>query len=130
MSDDDMVSQKKRVLLVALLSRPSIHEAALAAGVSISTAFRWRRQPKFKARLDSMRREQFEQGLHNIHSLTSAAVETLKRNLDCGKPAVEVAAASRIVDIGLKFAELSDVVRRLDQLEANQKERELREGAK
>ena len=55
MSDDDMVSQKKRVLLVALLSRPSIHEAALAAGVSISTAFRWRRQQKFKARLDSNR---------------------------------------------------------------------------
>ena len=35
--------------------------------------------------------------------------------------AVEVAAAAKIVDIGLKFSELADITRRLDELERSKK---------
>ena len=122
MNEGDMDSTKKRRLLEALLVRPTIRQAAEDAGVSLATAFRWRRQPKFRSRLDELRRASFEQGLCNLQSLGTEAVETLRRNLSCGKPSVEVAAAAKIVDIGLKFSELADITRRLDELEEARKQ--------
>jgi hypothetical protein len=67
--------------------------------------------------LDRYRRDTFEHGLAHLLALIGEAVDTLRRNLTCGVPNVEVAAAGKVADIGLKFVELADVTRRLEEIE-------------
>jgi|SRR5262245_253669 len=111
------VPEKKKRLLLALLSVPTVEAAAEQAGVSLSTSYRWRRQPKFRRQLDRHRREVFDQGLAAMHALLGEAVDTLRRNLTCGLPNVDVAAVAKVAEIGLKFAEMADVTRRLEAVE-------------
>ena len=63
-----------------------------------------RSQLKFAARLEALRKAQFEQAQHNLQTINSEAVETLRRNLACGTPAVELAAAVRVIELGMKIA--------------------------
>ena len=67
--------------LAALLSEPTIAQAATAAGVSESTLLRWLAEPSFKARYRDARRQVVELAVTGLQQATSEAVATLSRNL-------------------------------------------------
>jgi len=104
--------------IVALLSEPSIEAAAKTSDVSDVTIWRWMKQPDFRAKLRDARRAVVEGAIGRLQQAATEAVTTLQRNLTCGTPAVEVRAATAILDQAIKAVELFDVVERVEQLEA------------
>ena len=85
--------------LAALLSQPTLAQAAQQAGISESTMLRWLADPAFKARYREARRQVVELAVTNLQQSTADAVDTLTRNLQCGTPASEIAAAKSIMNI-------------------------------
>jgi hypothetical protein len=110
-------SRQEEAALAALLSPPTIAEAATLAGISESTLLRWLQEPTFQQRYRAARREVVEHAISGLQLAAGEAVETLRRNLTCGVPASEIAAARVISDQAVKGVELIDLAERVDQLE-------------
>lgn len=103
--------------IVALLSSPTIPEAAKAAGISESSLLRWMERGDFQRKYRAARREVIECAIASLQSAAGEAVETLRRNLRCGKPSVEVRAAATILEISIRGIELIDLEERISDLE-------------
>ena len=103
--------------LAALLSEPTIAQAAAKASVSESTLLRWLAEPSFKSRYRDARRQIVEVAVAGLQQATSEAVATLSRNLQCGVPASEIAAAKAVLDFAVKGVELVDLAERVEALE-------------
>jgi hypothetical protein len=110
-------SQREDAVLAALLSEPTIAQAATKAGISESTVLRWLAEPSFRARYREARRQVVEMAVCQLQTATSDAVGTLTRNLTCGVPASEIAAAKAVLDFAVKGVELVDLAERVEQLE-------------
>lgn len=119
----EKLSRKADDLIIALLANDSIAGAAKAVGIAEKTAWRWLQDPDFARSYREARRRVVEQALATIQAATTEAVETLRRNLTCQKPAVEVRAAESIIATAVKAVELMDVEERLAALEAQMAER-------
>ena len=103
--------------LAALLSEPTIVQAAATAGLSESTLLRWLAEPAFRARFREARRQVVEQAISSLQRATVEAVEALRRNLACGVPSAEISAAKAIVEQAIRAVELIDLAERVEQLE-------------
>lgn len=104
--------------IAALLVEPTVEAAARSADVSDVTIWRWMQRPEFRAKLRDARRAVVEAAVGHLQQASADAVETLRRNLTCGTPSVEVKAATAILDQAIKAIELFDVVERVEHLEA------------
>ena len=104
--------------IVALLSEPSIEAAAKTADVSDVSIWRWMKQPEFRAKLRDARRAVVEGAIGRLQAAATEAVDTLRRNLTCGTPSVEVKAAATILDQAVRCVELFDLAERVEHLEA------------
>ena len=109
--------RQEEVAIAALLSEPTIAEAAQKAGISKSTLLRWLQEPAFKARYRAARRSVVEGAIGRLQQAATLAVDALTRNLTCGTPAVEVGAAKAMLDYAIKAVELVDLAERVEQLE-------------
>jgi hypothetical protein len=76
------------------------------------------KQPEFRAKLRDARRAVVEGAIGRLQAAATEAVDTLRRNLTCGTPSVEVRAATAILDQAVRAVELWDLAERLDRLEA------------
>lgn len=90
-------------LIMALIEKRTVAEAAQAAGLSISATYARLKDPDFSAQLKAARRAREEHGLARLSDLTSAAVVTLGEVLDADTAAkqgagVRVQAARAILD--------------------------------
>jgi hypothetical protein len=103
---------------LALLEGLTPDEAADRAGVSRTTAWRWRRGPKFQKRLERARSELLRAGMDRLTTTVGRAIDTLKRNLDCGNPTAENMAAGKLIEAALKYREQLDLAARLTALES------------
>src|SRR5262245_7059339 len=127
MQRDETSSCQKERLLLALLAGRTPDEAASEAGISRATAWRCRQAPKFQQRLNRARQELFRAGLDRLTSGLTEAVDTLRRNLSCGVPAAENAAAARMLEVALRYQDAMDLANRVAALEeqlAKQKQEE------
>jgi hypothetical protein len=109
--------------VLALLSCPTLEDAADEAGVSERTLRRWRKLPEFRAAELAARREVVDRAQTQVQQLTQTAALALHRNLTCGTPAVEVRAAAVVFDLAAKAVELQELVGRVEALERQLKER-------
>jgi DNA-binding MurR/RpiR family transcriptional regulator len=103
--------------LGALLSEPTIAEAAAKAGLSESTLLRWLADPSFRERYREARRQVVEHAITGLQQAAGDAVDALRRNLTSGVPSAEIAAAKAIIDQAVKGVELVDLAERVEQLE-------------
>jgi hypothetical protein len=118
MKDLTNTEMRQERAIVALLSKPWIGAAAKTADVSHVTLWRWMKRPDFRARLRNARRAVVEGAIGRLQQAATEAVSTLQRNMTCGTPAVEVRAATAILDQAIRAVKLFDVVERVEQLEA------------
>src|SRR4051812_36032813 len=93
---------KEEAALAALLSEPTIEAAATKAGISESTLLRWMAEPAFKATYRDARRQVVELAVTGLQQATSEAVTALRRNMTCGLPPAEIAAAKAVLDFAVK----------------------------
>src|SRR5215213_1130733 len=110
-------SRREESAIAALLACPTIEAAAQQAGVGESTLRGWLRDPAFQQRYRAARRQVVEQSIAQLQQGTTEAVAALRRNLTCGLPAAEIAAAKAVMDYSVKAIELVDLAERVEQLE-------------
>ncbi len=115
-------SRKEQEAIAALLSSPSITAAAGKLGISELTLRRWLEEPAFAKAYRQARAQIVEHAIGVLQQTTSRAVTTLFEALGCDSPATRVRAASVLLERSLKAVELSEIMSRLDALEARQKE--------
>jgi hypothetical protein len=112
-------ARKSEQAIAALLTRPSIEDAARVAGVGEKTLRRWIQEPKFRARYLRARTESVHQALARIQQATGAAGTTiLKLMTDANvPPAVRLRAAECVFDLAVKGVEIEDIEVRVSDLE-------------
>jgi predicted DNA-binding transcriptional regulator AlpA len=113
----EKLSRKMTAAISALLSQPTIAKAAKVAGVSESTLWRWMQERDFQKAYREAQNKVFDGSLGTLQCATTSAVESLKRNLSCGNPNAEVAAARTILDFTMKARELIELTDKVSHLE-------------
>ena len=109
--------------VLALLSESTIIRAAKRAGVNEKTLRGWMADDEdFCLKLAVARRATFDAGMRQIQVLTSRAVETLAALMKSAPPAVRLAAARSVLDLGIHQHEAEAICSRIDQIEARLQE--------
>jgi hypothetical protein len=119
----EKLSRKQEQCIVALLCEPTLERAAAAAGVSLRSLKTWLRDPGFQQEYRTARRQLVEGALGRLQQATGEAVDTLRRLLTCGRPAVEARAAVAVLEQSVKAVELIDLAERVEALEQAAKEK-------
>ena len=110
-------NREREVAIAALLSRPTIEEAAQIAGISEKTHRRWLRDdPDFTASYREAR-QQAAAAVGRLQGLLAKATDMLDRTMTWGSPAVETRAALAIIEQAIKGAEMLDLLERVEALE-------------
>ena len=110
--------------VAALLSCRTLEDAAREARVAPITLRRWRERPAFAAAYQAARLALLESATNALRSATSEAVDALRRNLTCGKPAAEIRAAEVILTNAYRSAEVEELTERIAAIEALQAKEE------
>lgn len=105
---------------MALLTAPSIVEAAARVGIADSTLRDWlSNDPAFQAEFAAARQATFQAAIARIPALTGRAVDTLAALLGEGEPpAVRLGAARAVTDIGLHQYDAETILKSLEAIEA------------
>ncbi len=111
------LTKKQEAAIAALLSTSVMKDAAAQVGISDVTLWRWLQLPEFESAYRAARRQVVEQAISKLQGATKYAVATLGKNLSCGNPAVEVRAASIILEQAVKGVELIELQERIERLE-------------
>jgi hypothetical protein len=124
-------ASKLCLFVTALLSHASVDDAAEAAGISHSTAWRWIRQPDVLARLREARRDAMNRAIARLQEAASGAVDCLCQvQRDGESESARVSAARTILEQALRAVELGDVLERLDAIERTVKSQAFTPGPK
>jgi len=111
--------RKMEGAIAALLTRPSIEDAARVAGLGEKTLRRWMREPQFNLHYLRARREGVSQAIARMQQASGVAgTVALKLMTDLSTPAaVRLRAAEFVFDRAIKGIELEDFEARLAELE-------------
>jgi hypothetical protein len=116
-SSSNRRSTGKEKALAALLLSGNIRQASKAASLSEKTLSRYLQDPEFRETYRAARRGTVEAAIAETQQLMSTAVDTLRRNLTCGRPSVEIRAARIILEQGISGLETVDLLSRVERLE-------------
>ena len=111
--------RKKEEAIAALLSQPSIEQAARVTGIGPKTLLRWLKLPEFQTAYREARRDGFGQATARLQQASGAAASVLlKMMVDPNSPAsTRVRAAQAVLDRAAKAIELEDIEIRVAELE-------------
>ncbi|MDA1306897.1 MAG: hypothetical protein O2917_06510, partial [Acidobacteria bacterium] len=98
--------------------------AAVQCRVNEKTLRRWLADDaEFQAEYERARRATFEAGISRVQALSAKAIDALEDLLDAKKyPAVRLGAARTVVDIGMHQHDADTIMRKLDEIEAAQRQ--------
>lgn len=102
----------------------SVEEAATAAAVSARTVANWLTEQPFQARVDELRGGMVARAAGKLADAMAEAADVLRALLKSDAEGIRLRAADRLTELGLKVAEVADLQKRLDQLEARFQARE------
>jgi hypothetical protein len=116
----EKLSRKQEAFIAALLTQPTILQAAQAAGISEATATRWLKEPGVATAYAAARRAALGEAMAFVQQSMLSAVLTLRHvMLAAETPAPsKVTAAKTILDMGLRSFELEELEQRIAALEA------------
>lgn len=122
-----MRSDKEKALS-ALLTSDTKAEAAEKAGISDRTLRSYLSDPVFKAEYQRRKRKLISDATQQIQKSMSVAVSTLRKIIQSksSKDSDRITAARLILEFGLRYTEITDLLSRLEDLEntINQNERQ------
>jgi DNA-binding MurR/RpiR family transcriptional regulator len=115
----EKLSRKREVAIAALLTAPTIADAADAASISEPTLWRWLQREDFQTAYRQARREAVSQAVAYLQRVASDAVDTLRAVMqDSQKPAsARVSAARAVLDLAIRGVEIEDLEARIQALE-------------
>jgi hypothetical protein len=105
--------------LHALLTTSTQKEAALAAGVSETTLWRYMDDPAFQRCLREVQRHTFTYGVIGIQRDMDEAVSVIREIMTsvAAPHAARLSAAKSFIDYSARFLEIGDLKKRMDELE-------------
>ena len=109
--------------IVALLSEPSIGQAAARCKIGEKTLRRWLTDDTvFQGEFEAARHATFQAAISRIPALTVKAVATLAALLAAKeRPAVRLGAARTVSELGQHQYDADTIMRKLDEIEARQR---------
>lgn len=114
----DSLSSRQNAAIAALLTERTHAEAATKAKVAEQTLRRWlATDAKFLAAYRDARRSIMDTVVGRLQNAATKAVETLERNLSCGRPGDEIRAALGVLDHATNALEVGDLLERVEELE-------------
>lgn len=110
--------RKDELILSALISNPTVRQAAAACGVSETQIYARLRSPAFKKKYDDARRELLQQSTAYIQGIVSEAIQKMRDVMNDPDAAqqVQLNAAEAITRNSLKLTEQTDVLTQLAEL--------------
>jgi hypothetical protein len=114
---DEGLTPKQEQAITALLEQPTVVDAAAAVGVNERTLRRWLKEPAFQTAYRGARRALVEGAVARLQRGLDKAAETLTRNLTCGSPPAEIAAARQMFEQAYKGVEVFDLAEQVEQLQ-------------
>src|ERR1051325_10735451 len=120
----DKLGRRSEAAIVALLTHPTLPDAAQSAGVSETTLWRWLQRDEFRKKYREAQNRVFEGALGSLQLASTEAASCLRRNLTCSNVSVQVQAAKAILDYTIKAREMFELENRIALLEAALKARE------
>ena len=121
----EKLSRKQDQAITALVTCPSIAEAATQCGLAEVTLRRWLKQDGFRTAYREARRAVVQHAIVQVQQATGEAVATLRRVRQDPETSAsaKVSAAKAILDTAVKAVELEDLEARIAALEAAQESR-------
>src|ERR671932_2508179 len=109
------LTPKQHKALAALLTEPTLSDAAAKVGIGERTLHSWLAEPAFKAAYLDVRREAVGQAIARLQQLSSGAVAVLAQvAADRQAPASSpVTAAIKIIEVALQGVQLQDMEARI-----------------
>lgn len=119
-----MKNSRREILLAALLTYPTIREAAGATGISESTIYAWLKKDDFKAELERRRGELVIDTKNHLQSRLREVTDTILDIMSDKDtpPQTRLNAASEAFRNTMKLIDTADIINRLDALEAATRE--------
>lgn len=113
------LNHKQESAIAALLSAPTVAQAATVAGIGEGTLWRWLALPTFQTQYRAARREVVGHAVARLQAACRAAVDTLESVMANGEaaPASRVSAARAVLEMAFKAVELDDLAVRVEALE-------------
>lgn len=114
------MTPKKQKALIALLTQPTKEKAAAAAGITSKTLRGYLDDPEFQAEYRKAFAELVEDATRKVQQTLDPAVAVLREIMEDGgeNGQVRVSAARSVLEYGLKMTEQTDILARLQELEA------------
>jgi hypothetical protein len=121
---DSPLTHRQEAAILALISQPTIRDAAQTARIGESTLWRWLQQQDFQAAYSKARRESVRQAIARLQNRTGQAVEVLAEimNDSTANPFARVGAAKAVIEYSIKGVELEDLAERIARLEAEREQ--------
>lgn len=118
------MTPKQQKALVALLTQPTKEKAATAAGITSKTLRSYLDDPEFRAEYRKAFSELVEDATRKVQKTLDPAVAVLREVMenDSENGQVRVSAARSVLEYGLKMTEQTDILNRLQELEAAMQE--------
>lgn len=115
----EKLSPKRVKALTALLTEPTLQQAARAAGVGDATLYRWLSDPVFREQFVELRRQVVDQAVSKISGILTEIVQTLYEiALDKEAPAsARVASCRELLERTFQSITLAELNVRISNLE-------------
>ena len=113
----EKLGRKEEQAILALLTHPTIPEAAAACGVGEATLWRWMQEPEFRDRYRQARRQVLEGAIASLQQAAGEAAATLRALLTAESETVRLGACRAILEQATKGADLLDLEARIAALE-------------
>ena len=114
----EKISRLQGRAVLAILSAATLADAAREVGVHHRTLKNWLLRPDFREELRIARQRVFDDALTRLEGACNLAVDTLRRAMVSGEPAVQVRAATAVLQLGLKATEQIELAERVAALES------------
>lgn len=114
------MTPKQQKALLALLTNPTKEKAAAAAGITSKTLRGYLADPEFQTEYKKAFGDLVEDVTRQTQQALSPAVSTLREIVEDGDESTQarISAARSILEYGLKLTEQTDILSRLEELEA------------
>jgi len=120
MAQDDTLNVRQRRVLSALLSEPTVKDAAKAAGVGRRTVYRYMAEPVFQAALRDAQGQMLRLAVARMAGLMEKALDVIGLDLEPGhdKAHIRLRAAALVLRHYPGLVEVHNLEERVSALEA------------
>ena len=117
-------AQQREAAALSLACGQTIKEAAAAAATTERSVYRWASEPEFQQRVEALRDGLVNQAAGALVGNVTEAVNVLKALLTSASEDIRMKAADKLLAHTVRVRELTELARRLEELEKLLAERE------